>query len=110
MVPQVRDESEPVKAPVPKLPFSVVVAVSPPESAELVPQAKPRTVALAPPVAVILPFTVAEVAAKFVSAWVVTVGAARPIQQLSLLEPNVEVPSRLTSAVPASQPESLMLA
>ena len=58
---QIKVNDEFVKAPVPKVPFSVVVAVSPPESDEFVPQAKPRTVALAPPVAVIFPFRVAEV-------------------------------------------------
>ena len=66
--------SEPVKAPVPKLPFSVVVAVSPPLSVETVPQAKPRTVGPAPPVAVMLPFRVAVVWPTEDADWVVTVG------------------------------------
>ena len=54
---------------------SVVVAVSPPESPEPVPQAKPRTVASAPPVAVMVPFNVAPVCVSEEADWVVTVGA-----------------------------------
>ena len=69
----VRDVS--VNVPVLKEPFSVVVAVSPPDSAELLPQAKPRTVAFAPLVAVMLPFNVAAVAVTDEADWVVTVGA-----------------------------------
>ena len=74
MVLQTRVRDEFVNAPVPKVPFSVVVAVSPPESVEAVPQAKPRTVALAPPVTVIFPFNVAEVWPTDEADWVVTVG------------------------------------
>ena len=68
--------SEPVKAPVPKgwPAVSVVVAVSPPESVETVPHAKPRTVGPAPPVAVMLPFRVAVVWPTEDADWVVTVG------------------------------------
>ena len=65
-----------LKAATPKEPVSLeVVAVSPPESAEFVPHAKPRTVAFAPPVAVILPLRTAVVAVTDVADEVVTVGA-----------------------------------
>ena len=58
----------------PKLPLSVVVAVSPPDSAELVPQAKPRTVGSTAPVAVMLPCRVALVWATGEAGTVVTRG------------------------------------
>ena len=44
----------------------MVVAVSPPERAELVPQAKPDWVASAPPVFVVVPFRVAVVVVMLV--------------------------------------------
>ena len=72
---QVSEERDAVKAPVEKLPLSVVVAVSPPERLVLVPHAKPLVVGLAPPVAVMLPFAVAVVAVREDADWVVTVGA-----------------------------------
>ena len=56
----VRVERLAVKAPVENVPFSVVVA-TPVVKLELVPQAKPLTVAEAPPVAVMLPLRVAVV-------------------------------------------------
>lgn len=62
MVLQVSVCDESVKAPALNVPLSVVVAVSPPERFRLVPQAKPRVVGLIPPVEVILPLKVAEVA------------------------------------------------
>ena len=74
MVLHTRVKDELVNAPVPNEPFSVVVAVSPPDSAEFVPQAKPLTVGLAPPVAVMFPFRVAEVWPTDEAADVVTVG------------------------------------
>ena len=63
-----------VNAPVPNVPFSVVVAVSPAIVAD-VPQAKPLTVGLAPPVAVMSPFSCAVVAVTEEADEVVTVGA-----------------------------------
>ena len=70
----VRDEAEPVKAPVVKLPFSVVVE-TPLVRVELVPRANPLVVAFMPPVEVMFPLRVAVVWTMFVVAWVVTVGA-----------------------------------
>ena len=60
---QTRVKEVSVKAPVLKgwPTVSVVVAVSPPESAEFVPHAKPRTEAFSPPVAVMFPLRVADV-------------------------------------------------
>ena len=71
----VRPESEAVKAAAENDPDSVVVAVSPPLRAALVPYAKPRTVGLTPPVAVIVPLAVMDEPATEEAAWVVTVGA-----------------------------------
>jgi hypothetical protein len=56
------------------VPFSVVVAVSPPERPEFVPQAKPRTVDVAPPLTVILPLRVAAIWVIDDTASVVSVG------------------------------------
>ena len=63
MVLQTKVSEASVNAPVPNgcPAVSVVVAVSPPERLALVPHAKPRTVALDPPVAVMFPFRVADV-------------------------------------------------
>ena len=61
MVLQTKVWAESVKAPVVNEPFSVVVAVSPPESEAFVPQANPRVPAFAPPVTVMFPFRVALV-------------------------------------------------
>lgn len=73
----VRGEGLVLKEEMPKEPVSLeVVAVSPPESAKSVPQAKPRTVAFAPPVAVMSPLRTAVVEVRDVAADVVTVGAA----------------------------------
>ena len=74
MVLHTKVNEELVYAPVEKDPFSVVVAVSPPASAEFVPQANPRTVGSAPPVAVMFPLSVAPVAVIVDALWVVTVG------------------------------------
>ena len=63
-----------MKAPVPNEPLSVVVAMTV-ERSDAVPYANPRTVGLAPPVAVMLPFKVAEVSETDDGVWVVTVGA-----------------------------------
>ena len=64
-----------LNAPVPKEPVSfVVVAVSPPESVEFVPHAKPRTEAFAPPVAVMFPFRTALISVTEEAAEVVMVG------------------------------------
>ena len=71
----VRDEAEPVKAPVPKLPFSVVVE-TPLVRVAFVPRANPLVVALGPPVEVMFPFNVADVWAIDVAAFVVTEGKA----------------------------------
>ncbi len=72
----VRGDGLVLKAPVPKEPVSfVVVAVSPPDSAKLVPHAKPRTVAFALPVAIMFPFRTAVVSVTGEAACVVTVGA-----------------------------------
>lgn len=71
---QVREERELVYAPVLNEPLDVVVAVSPPESAEFVPHANPLVVELTPPVMVMVPFRVAVVAARVLAACVVTVG------------------------------------
>jgi hypothetical protein len=67
-----------VKVPVPKLPASVVVAVSPPLSVGEVPHAKPRTVELAPPAAVMFPLSIAVVEPTEEAALVVTVGGVTP--------------------------------
>src|SRR3989344_1891809 len=64
-----------VNAATPKLPVCEVVAVSPFDSVELVPHAKPLTVEFAPPVAVICPFKVAEKLFTLVAASVDRVGA-----------------------------------
>jgi len=63
-------------APVPNEPFSVVVAVSPPERFALVPQAKPRTVGFGEPMDVMLPLRVAVLEVTDVASWVVTVATA----------------------------------
>ena len=68
------EDAPEVKAPTSQLPLSVVVAVSPPDNAEFVPQAKPLTVALAPPVAEIFPFKVALLDVTREAASVPTVG------------------------------------
>ncbi len=62
-----------VKAPVPKLPLSEVVAVPEPSVAP-VPHAKPLVVALAPPVAVMFPLSVIDTVVTLLGALVVTVG------------------------------------
>ena len=73
---QVKLAIAPVNAPVPNEPPSEVVAVSPPESSVFVPHAKPRVVAFAPPVAVMLPFKVAVVWVTDEGDCEVTVGRA----------------------------------
>jgi len=92
---QVSVESDPVNAPVVKLPFSVVVAVSPPESPEFVPQANPRTVAFSPPVAVMFPLRVAAVAVTEDADWVVTVGAQGEVRTPP---PRVKIVPKLVPA------------
>ena len=64
--------------------MSVVVAVSPPDNPEFVPQAKPRTVGPAPPVAVMLPLSTAVVAVTEEADWVVTVGEVTGVSGLPL--------------------------
>ena len=87
-----------VKAPVEKgwPVVSVVVAVSPPESPVSVPQAKPRTVASAPPVAVMFPFNVADVWPTEEAAEVVTVGGPTSVVNEAEIAPY-EVPPELVA-------------
>src|ERR1039458_4640836 len=68
-----------VNVPTPNVPDSVVVAVSPPERDEFVPQAKPRMVEEALPSEVMFPFNVTVDVEAGEAAAVETVGAETPV-------------------------------
>lgn len=76
-----------MNAPVEKVPDALDVAVSPPDSVELVPYATPRVVALSPPVAVMLPFAVAVVTLTEEADCVVTVGTT-----ITVISPVITAP------------------
>jgi hypothetical protein len=88
-----------VNEPMPKVPVSVVVAVSPPERFELVPQAKPRIVEEELPPEVIDPFRVMVEVETRVASEVVRVGGTRVAVGVTAFEADEGelVPTRFTA-------------
>lgn len=105
MVLQVRDDTEPVKAPVENDPDDEVVAMTV-ERLDAVPYAKPRTVGLALPISVILPFKVAELVVTDDAACDVRVGIAGAWGEswLESLTDNVELAQALYARAVTSWP------